>query len=945
MKKSHLIFLSMFFGSAALAQESADEFKTTIQQRWVINPHYVSEGNLSEENLHDAIRQKIQDLQAIQQQTPSYCPSVAGLSTDNLDIPSATSVLTTCLCPGKKKEDLAECLNRQISVSKKSDGSQEFNPSWVHPAYALKKDFTGKEDPNNLQIDTNSSTKETFLEQLLQKGEGEPYRVLNSLGAFPTQEATSDPLSFFFMGHWTDCQLIDEFSPARLTAYDNIVSSSHEPGEDTFVYACATLIGTMNRFMEETGRSFDMLAHTGDYIDTGEEIELRWSLAATHGGEIEPCTGFSKKEAQEGKCTLNRDEWMEKNLQKFQWTKGSDQPFMAEGLNLEVPHLYMFGNHDGLVTGNFAKDDERDPIQNTNHLLAHQIGSFVTSPESCEVSAYGYTYSEAIKRGTNFIGFNPIDLTLSNVLKFFGSLIQCARQTVPDFNLADIEIPEFEDRTDITPVLDAIQGMVALASTESTLDRIIEAPGEEIGMEKVFVGYDDRRSLLGAKYASSMATYDFDQRKETIKIIFEAGGENKGGFKHSQVYNTETGAVELDEIGNPMHCNESIAQEKVANLACSGFYAFDCLEDSLVNTDSIPLRCIAIDTLGNGSTISEGAATEIMLDFLVDELDRAKAEKKLVLGFSHHGPESFFTNNLAKPLGLTKADYPESGCSSDGCALVHLFQQYDNFIAWIYGHGHRNLITAWPNSEKPGFGFWSIQTAAAGIAWPQVARTLEFVDLRNGVGAIVNTVIEHYESTENRPSYEGGHPSFDNEDLQKRGLQMAYHSRLLAAWDALMGEHLAFAYGRKKDSEGKEDKTEVPTVQILTVTDSSRTRLSQEGAREDRNVILLFQFPEDIAQEFSQITNAKPLTYLELDFDAQNKIDQALGEAPTPAPGEPAEGSPTEPTGESEEEGCGCQVIGGATNRSGMGSLLISMLLFFTPWVLFRFSRRTLLRK
>ncbi len=906
MKKIALMILpSLFLLTSALAQEtqeSKEPIPTTMTQRWVIN-----------EKFRNALS--------------------SALSSLNLgDATTAIAKLSGGLCKGKEKEDLAECLNENVP--------EEVGWTWVHPAYALKKDFTGKEDPNNLLMDSTSPTGETFLEELLQKGDGEAYVVLNNLGVSPTQEATSTPLSFFFMGHWTDCQLADEFSPARLTAYDNVVSSSHEPGEDTLIYACSALIRTMNQFMEQTGRSFDMLAHTGDYIDTGEEIELYWSIAATQGGHIEPCTGFTKEkdqmdEGKQGPCTLDRDEWMKKNLQKFQWTKGSDQPFDAEGLNADVPHYYIFGNHDGLVTGNFPKEDNGDPAHRTDHLLAYQIGSFATSPESCKDSAFGYTYSEAIEKGTNFIGFNPIDLTAKNVINFFGSLFQCARQTIPDFSLADIKIPTFEDQTEMTPVLDAVQGVVALASMEPALDKVIEKPGEKIGMEKVFVGYDKRRELLGAKIPSSMATYDFDQRKKTVSILFAAAGENRGGFEHSLVYNTETGTPELDETGSPLRCNESIAQGDVENLACSGFYAWDCLEDNPVNTDAIPLRCIAMDTLGNGSTIAEGAATEMMLDFLIEELDRAKEEKKLVLAFSHHGPESFFTNNLAKPLGLKKADYPESGCSADGCALVNLFQQYDNFVAWIYGHGHRNKITAWPSPdpEKPELGFWSIQTAAAGINWPQVARTLEFVDLRNGVGAIVNTVIEHYESEEDRPTYEGGHPSFDA-DPKKRGLQMAYHSRLLAAWDALMGEHLAFAYDKATAASPQD-------IQILTVTDSSRSQFSQEGTAEDRNVILLFQFPQDIAQEFSEITNDKALTYLQLDEDSQNKIDQALAEVSSPAPGEPDGGSSTSGT---QEEGCGCHVTDGSPSSLGIGSF-IPLLLFFMPWIFFRRSRKVPLKK
>lgn len=920
------IALFAIFGLAiavgAFAEEETDDgFKTTIERRWVINERFRN-------NLTDLVMKM-------------------GASTD---LSTAITNIANELCPGKTKEDLTQCLSIQLSTKGHGDGS------WVDPGYLMKRGgLEGIEDPNQLLIDPwDEEGNTTLFEQILVEGKGEPYTVLNDLGAFPSREATKDPLSFFNLGHWTDCQLIDEVSPARLTVYDNVVSSSHEPGEDTFIFACSALIEELNKFMDETGRAIDILVHTGDYIDTGEAIELRWSNALTHGGKITPCTGLEDPDTDledplNPTTCLDRDAWMKKELSKFLWTEGSDKPFYAPGLDPNVPHYYVYGNHDGLVTGNFPNSDDvdhpegHDPEAKGNRLLGHHIGSFVTEPDACATSAYGLTYNEVIANGINYTGFDPVDLTLGNILQFFGALLQCAKTTDPEFDLADIELPQFDLTTDGTKVLQSIENLIDIAIAHKEID-LFDESRVDIGLKKVDVGKDTRRELIGSKNSSSFATYDLDQRQKTIEILWDEAGETAEGFKHSLAYYIDTQQPVLDENGEPIHCNESIAHGEVENQACAGFYAFDCLEDNFINDDPIPLRCIAMDSLGNGSSISEGAATAPMGEFLREELEKAQEERKLVIVFSHHGPESFLTNNLTSLFGFKKSDYPEEGCRGDGCALVHLFNQHENMVAWVYGHGHKNLITPWPSPdpERPELGFWSIQTAAAGINWPQVARTCEFIDFRNGIGGIACTMIEHNEDPEDRPDYSSGDPFFigddkdveewDQEILTRRGRQLAYHSLRLAAWDALMGEHTGFIYDKATATTSRD-------VQIGTVTDSSRTRISQEGEAKDRNVVLLFQLSPEMADTLASITNDKPLTFLELDPEVEGKITAAFeaATAPEPAPGNEGgeDDSPKEAGGGSSDGGCGCRLVGDSRETFGVGSIA-TILLAFVPWLWLR---------
>jgi 3',5'-cyclic AMP phosphodiesterase CpdA len=77
-------------------------------------------------------------------------------------------------------------------------------------------------------------------------------------------------------------------------------------------------------------------------------------------------------------------------------------------------------------------------------------------------------------------------------------------------------------------------------------------------------------------------------------------------------------------------------------------------------------------------------------------------------------------------------------------ALVALLNQYPNVVLHIGGHTHVNRVT--PHPAPQGMprenGYWEIETSAL-IDWPQQSRLVEIVDNRDGTGSIYSTMIDY----------------------------------------------------------------------------------------------------------------------------------------------------------------------------------------------------------
>jgi metallophosphoesterase (TIGR03767 family) len=118
-----------------------------------------------------------------------------------------------------------------------------------------------------------------------------------------------------------------------------------------------------------------------------------------------------------------------------------------------------------------------------------------------------------------------------------------------------------------------------------------------------------------------------------------------------------------------------------------------------------------------------------------DELGREQsrdATDELFVLFSHH------TSDTMTALWPDFRSPGEARVGGDG--VVRLLQRFPNVLAWVNGHTHRNAIT--PHAaDEPERGFWEINTASH-VDFPQLARTIEIADNRDGTLSLFTTLIE-----------------------------------------------------------------------------------------------------------------------------------------------------------------------------------------------------------
>lgn len=204
----------------------------------------------------------------------------------------------------------------------------------------------------------------------------------------------------------------------------------------------------------------------------------------------------------------------------------------------------------------------------------------------------------------------------------------------------------------------------------------------------------------------------------------------------------------LDSPTNPGPTGHGFSAEDVAR------------EKTYWATDVTPyLRLVGLNTC-NVTVGAGGSIPQDQFDWLVAELEAAKAANKLVIISSHH--TSFTLDNTAQPVigpqqTLVQADQ-----------LIETLLQYPNMIAWMNGHTHLNRITAHIAPNGTG-GFWEISCSSC-VDYGQQGRVTEIVDNRDGTLSIFTTVLDHE-----------GPAQTNAKDLSAKGL--ASISRELAAND------------------------------------------------------------------------------------------------------------------------------------------------------------------
>ncbi len=215
----------------------------------------------------------------------------------------------------------------------------------------------------------------------LTTGPGEPHALREDLGtkALPGRAARRTGLAAF--GQLTDIHVVDAQSPARVEFLDRyndgpgsplIFGAAYRPHEMLTTQVADRLVSAVEKVSRGpvSGRPLDFVICTGDNNDNCQLNELRWQIDVLDGKTVRPDSGDTAKWEgvhdqdaasydvhywhPDGTPSGKADDDLRATF-GFPVVKGlldaARRPFKAQGLKRRWYTCY--GNHDGLVQGNF----------------------------------------------------------------------------------------------------------------------------------------------------------------------------------------------------------------------------------------------------------------------------------------------------------------------------------------------------------------------------------------------------------------------------------------------------------------------------------------------------------------------------------------------------------------------------------------------------------------
>jgi metallophosphoesterase (TIGR03767 family) len=217
----------------------------------------------------------------------------------------------------------------------------------------------------------------------LTSGPGEPHVVRDDLGTRPVpgRHGRRTPLLSFV--HLTDIHVMDAQSPARVEFLDRyndgpgsslLFSSAYRPQEMLMPQFSDAMVAAIEqvRVGPVTGRRFDFALCTGDNTDNAQRNETRWGIDVLDGTPLTPASGDPQRYegvADQDPLSYDVHYWHPdgtpagqgddnyRRLHGYPVVPGlleaSQSPFTPIGLS--IPWFTAYGNHDGLVQGNFPR--------------------------------------------------------------------------------------------------------------------------------------------------------------------------------------------------------------------------------------------------------------------------------------------------------------------------------------------------------------------------------------------------------------------------------------------------------------------------------------------------------------------------------------------------------------------------------------------------------------
>lgn len=145
--------------------------------------------------------------------------------------------------------------------------------------------------------------------------------------------------------HWlrlaqiTDIHILDEESPARFIRFDSFNQYAWRPQDGYTAQTLDATLGVINGIHEEgkdAGRPVDCVMVSGDVTDNVQYNELRWFIDTMDGGTVLTDSGI-----------------LDGPLRDVAPEDNPKLPFVAGGIDKDIPWYVTCGNHDNLGAGNF----------------------------------------------------------------------------------------------------------------------------------------------------------------------------------------------------------------------------------------------------------------------------------------------------------------------------------------------------------------------------------------------------------------------------------------------------------------------------------------------------------------------------------------------------------------------------------------------------------------